>query len=123
MKRMPVFVFVLVLFLFGCSSQQEKLINDLKPRVDDRYSVFAFKDEETSSEEFQSKINEVFNDAEVWENKLYAFEIYDRIPTEPYDYQKLLKIEKRPAFIVIDSEGIAFRTHNLTELENFFFEE
>lgn len=123
MKRMVGNVFVLVLFLIGCSSQEEKLITELKPGVDDRYSVFAFKDEKTSSEEFQSKINETFNDAEVWENKLYAFEIYDRIPTEPYDYQELLKIEERPEFIVFDSEGIAFRTHELTELENFFFRE
>ena len=121
MKRMLGCVLVLVLFLISCSSQEEKLINELKPGVDDRYSVFAFKDEETSSEEFQSKINETFTDPEVWENQLYAFEIHDRIPTEPYDYQQLLKIEKRPEFIVFDSEGIAFRTHELTELEDFFF--
>jgi hypothetical protein len=125
MKRMVggVFVLVLSLFLIGCSSQEDKLISELKPRVEDRYSVLAFKDEKTSSEEFQSKINETFNDPEMWENQLYAFDIYDQIPTEPYDYQKLLKIEERPAFIVIASEGIAFRTHDLTELENFFFEE
>lgn len=123
MKRIFwILITILFLIIVGCQSQKNQLINELKPAVEDRYSVLAFKGEQTPSEDFQSAINETFHDPEVWENKLYSFEILDRIPKEPYDYAELLAIEERPEFLVFDTKGLAFRTNDLRELESFMLE-
>ncbi|CDQ17830.1 hypothetical protein SAMN05192559_102376 [Halobacillus karajensis] len=119
MRRLFILIISVLAILPGCSSNKDKLINELKSEREDRYSVLAFKSEEVSEEKFQAEINQTFNDPEIWENKLYAFEVFVTIPTEPYNYKKLLEIEELPQYIVLDTEEIVFRSNDIEELESF----
>ncbi|MYL48086.1 hypothetical protein GLV98_01255 [Halobacillus litoralis] len=119
MRKFLIFAFGMFVLLAGCSSEKEKLMDEITSEVDGRYSVLAFKSEKDSEEVFQNEINQRFNDPEVWENKLYSFNILKRVPDEPYDYKILLNIEELPQFIVLDTREIVFRTSHIEDLESF----
>ncbi|MEC3885331.1 hypothetical protein VKA52_16465 [Halobacillus sp. HZG1] len=123
MRTFLVFMFGMFVLLAGCSSEKEELMDEITSGVEGRYSVLAFNSEKGSLEAFQSEINQMFSDPEVWENRLYSFNVLKEVPEEPYDYKKLLNIEDLPQFIVLDTEEIVFRTPHIEDLERFLLGE
>ncbi|GEN52204.1 hypothetical protein [Halobacillus faecis] len=117
-----IFMFVAFVLLAGCNSEKEELLEGITSGVEGRYSVLAFKSENGSSEAFQNEINQIFNDPEVWENRLYSFNILEEVPEEPYDYKKLLNIKELPQYIVLDTKEVVFRTTHIKDLESFLLE-
>ncbi|WLR46383.1 hypothetical protein LC065_12410 [Halobacillus litoralis] len=123
MRKLFIFMFGVFVLLAGCSSEKAKLMDEITSGVEGRYSVLAFKSEKDSVETFQNAINEMFSDPEVWETRLYSFNVLKSVPDQPYDYKKLLNIEELPQFIVLDTKAIVFRTPHIEELERFLLGE
>ncbi|MGR9049496.1 hypothetical protein ACQ4XT_12805 [Halobacillus faecis] len=123
MRKFLIFMFGVFVLLAGCSSEKVKLMDEISSGVEGRYSVLAFKSEKDSAETFQNEINERFSDPEVWETRLYSFNVLKSVPDQPYDYKKFLNIEELPQFIVLDTKEIVFRTSHIEELERFLLGE
>ncbi|MBN9653538.1 hypothetical protein J0K78_04595 [Halobacillus sp. GSS1] len=123
MRKFLVCMFGVFVLLTGCSSEKDELMDEIVSGVEGRYSVLAFNSEKDSLEAFQSEINQMFSDPEVWESRLYSFNVLKEVPEEPYDYKKLLNIEELPQFIVLDTEEIVFRTPHIEDLERFLLGE
>ncbi|MFG6116789.1 hypothetical protein ACGTN9_16685 [Halobacillus sp. MO56] len=121
MRKVLLTAVLFSILLAGCTSEEEKLVNELKSNVEGKYNVVAFKDD-MPPEAFQSLINETFTieQEEVWEATINSFEILEEIPTEPYHYGQALNITQLPEFIVFDTEGITYRTNDIRAMEAFF---
>ncbi|MFC0562302.1 hypothetical protein [Halalkalibacter alkalisediminis] len=117
--------FLAILFLFfllvGCSTEEEKVIERLKPEEENRFSVRVFVDK-TPSEEYQRSILDIFDEQSLWGEKItsHGFTIIDEESTHSDDYIKIFDLKKFPGIIVFNHDGVAFRTYEVEELRVFF---
>lgn len=107
--------------LIGCANEEEKITNDLKSKVNDKYSVVIFVDEEPS-DSFQQNINHTLMDSdELWGGKVISvgYIILDENTSQDYNYEKVLSINASPEILVFDDKEEVFRTSEIDELETF----
>jgi hypothetical protein len=117
-------LFIFIFLLGGCSSEEKRVLEKLKPEGKDKFSVQVFM-EDIPSEDYQHSILKIFDENFLWGDKitLHGFTILDENSTHDVDYKGIFDLDRLPEIIVFNHEGIIFRTFEVEELETFFLSE
>ncbi|MBA2174867.1 hypothetical protein H0266_08175 [Halobacillus locisalis] len=120
MKRI-VTVLILSLVIVGCSSEKEKVIEELKPKEEGRYAISIFTNKNPSNTEYYEKAMEIMGSQK--KSKFISVNFrYNNENNSEYKYDDVFNIENHPLFMVLDNSGIQLKTYKLNELEEFFTE-
>ncbi len=120
LKRIVVLIF-LTFILIGCTNEEEKVISELKSKVEDKYRIVVF-DDKMPSDEFQQNINySLIHTNEFWGKEIYSigYIVLDENTSLDYDYEEVLSINEYPEIFVFDDQEAVFRTNEIDELEEF----
>jgi len=81
--------------------------------------------EESPSEEYQRSILDIFDEHSLWGDKVtsHGFTILDDDSTHEYDYKKIFGLDRLPEIIVLNNDGVIFRTDEVEALETFLLSE
>ncbi|WP_227940247.1 hypothetical protein [Alkalihalobacillus deserti] len=117
-------LFVGIFLLVGCSTEEKRVVERLKPEEENKLSVRVFV-EETPSQEYQRSILDIFDEHSLWGDKVtsHGFTILDENSTHEDDYKKIFVLDRLPEIIVFNNDGVIFRTYEVEELEAFLLSE
>ncbi|RSL31569.1 hypothetical protein D7Z54_20240 [Salibacterium salarium] len=111
---------ILFAFLFiGCSSEKDKVIDNLKPEKEGNYSFAIFADENPTETDYYRKVTDVAVSLGDSVSNRSVF-IKNEEDADEYKYDDIFNIKNYPLIIVFDSNGIVLKTHSTSELEQFF---
>lgn len=111
------FLILLIIGVTGCSSENNEVIDELKPNAADVYNVVIFTNEAPSIE-YQNTVNEI---EALWEDNINSFSYILLREREELkiDYENVFAIQDYLHIVVLDSEGIVFQTNKLEALQSF----
>ncbi|WP_368505113.1 hypothetical protein AB3N04_05550 [Alkalihalophilus sp. As8PL] len=114
-------LFIFIFLLVGCSTEEKRVLDRLKPEEENKFSVHVFLDE-TTLEEYQHRIVNIFEEHSLLGDKitLHGFIILNENTTHDVDYKEVFDLDRLPDIIVFNKDGIVFRTYEVEELKAFF---
>ncbi|OIJ10648.1 hypothetical protein BKP35_13240 [Anaerobacillus arseniciselenatis] len=121
MKKNIAIILSVIFILIGCSSEKDRIINQLKSEDEEMYIIVVFADELPGGG-YQSDISNAISDDsyKIFENISEVAYIILEGNSHKHDYKNTLQINETPEIFIFDNKGIVFRTTEIEELGGFF---